>query len=390
MKLSPILFIFFLLVGLSVAGTQSQRGCKPPKPKPSPSPIASPSPTPTPVVLPSPTPAPTQASDLTVEQIVTGADGEDYAHATVFTHGKLFVGTGNFPAKILRFNNPRTDLWDYSVLTFPDDGNHKQSGWISYSPTTDRIYVLHSSSSGQIAVSEVSPDLAYRDLIQDTVGGYTGHCLTEHDGYLYICAAVNTQSDVRILRYDALTGIREADSGPFTGRVFAHGIQVSNSNVFVTSGYQGSFFNPFAPAWVAKLPLDLSSVTFQTLGQNITDFADDFAIRDGYLWISNESGPAIGTIIKVSADLSTFTYVQPNVVANSVYNALGYVWLADSAGYFARINPITNEVRVWAMPAGFKADEIVTDGALFYIVARGSPVRVARVSIQSSGSAGFQ
>lgn len=384
--LSPIKLCLILIVSIfllaSVPAQSKRRGPKP-RATPTPTPTATPTPTPTPVPTPSPSPspAPTQAPELIIEQIVTGADGEDYAHAVVVTHGKLFVGTGNFPAKLLRFNNPRTDLRDYSVLTFPDDGNHKQSGWISYSPTTDKIYVLHSSSSG-IAVSEVSPDLAYRDLIQDTTGGYTGHCLTEHEGYLYICAAVNTQSDVRILRYDALTGIREADSGPFTGRVFAHGIQVSNGNVFVTSGYQGNFFDPFAPAWVAKLPLDLSLVTFQTFGQNITDFADDFAVSDGYLWISNESGPAIGTIIKASADLSTFTYLQPNVVANSVYYALGYIWLADSAGYVARINPITNEVRVWSMPVGFQADEIVTDGDVFYIVARGSPVRVARVSIQ--------
>lgn len=379
--LSPIKLCLMLITCIFIlASVPAQSKRRGPKPRATPTPTPTPTPNPTP--SPTPSPAPTQAPELIIEQIVTGAAGEDYAHATVFTHGKLFVGTGNFPAKILRFNNPRTDLRDYSVLTFPDDGNHKQSGWISYSPTTDKIYVLHSSSSGRVAVSEVSPDLAYRDLIQDTVGGYTGHCLTEHEGYLYICAAVNTQSDVRILRYDALTGIREADSGPFTGRVFAHGIEVSDGNVFVTSGYQGNFFDPFAPAWVARLPLDLSFVTFQTFGQNITDFADDFAVSDGYLWISNESGSAIGTIIKASADFSAFTHLQPGINANSVYDALGYIWLADSAGYFARINPITNEVRVWAMPAGFQADEIVADGDVFYIIARGSPVRVARVSVQ--------
>ena len=137
-------------------------------PTPTATPTLTAPPTATRTKTPTPTPTSTACNIGLPEQIVALSGGETAPYALAWDgDGRLWVAMQTIPAKVLRFNNPSTDLNDYDPLTFANDDNHSVANDIVYIPAKNRLYVTFSNPlPANTVISEIEPDaLTTADVI---------------------------------------------------------------------------------------------------------------------------------------------------------------------------------------------------------------------------------
>ena len=155
--------------------------------------------------------------DVTNEETLTLASGEDFVHALSLPDGRLFAVTVTTPSKVLRFNDPQNDLTDYDVLTFPNSGGdssfHNSASCLIYSPVTEKLYVTGSlSHTRSLAEDPLSDSLGLSRTRWDLTG-MAGYTIKGATVFLSVGRTIS-QMDA----YGSQFAITAGASGGFSGR----------------------------------------------------------------------------------------------------------------------------------------------------------------------------
>lgn len=288
---------------------------------------------------------------------------EFWPHANYYLNGKWFVGMITTPGKLLRFNSPETDLSDYDVVTFDNDGDHGNVYQITYSSDTGLLYVIFSSSSTQVIVSSVDPSsLSVVDVVVETVtgGAGSGPSIVALGDYLYVARSLNPNSDVR--KYDNTSGAFQAAAN-FVGRHAAHALTTDGTSIYVTGTTSGV-------GWISKIdPSDMSH-SDQTLTGYGT-ITDDMAFNDGFIWLGIELGTNVGGLLKIDVtDLSDITFIDLNN-GNPIYglyidNDILWAVIGSSPGHLIKYNTTNDEWSMYNLNENL-ANEVWFDSGHVYV-----------------------
>jgi hypothetical protein len=253
--------------------------------------------------------------------------GENTPHAIVYLNGYIYVGLQILQSKILKINE--SDLSSYSVLTFPNDGDHDTLMEMVYSSSKDKLYCLFGES--KVFVSEVNPNtLAYSDVIDDATYNVAQGSMATDESYLYVV----TQGENKIVKYD-MSDWSEANNATFTNSSW-HAIDYDGTNLYAT--------NTESPAKIAKIVPATLAITEQSLGTDNNIATDDLCFTNDYVWVGFESGNK--DVLKVAkSDLtSTRIEIMRGSACYGTYYDGTWVWAVYSGtpGYIVRIDPVTN------------------------------------------------
>jgi len=295
----------------------------------------------------------------------TYASGEDTPYSMVYLNGYVYVGLVVNPGKLLKIN--ASDLSDYTVKTFPDDGNHGGVYDLIYSSTKEKLYALH-LESGRIAVSEVNPsDLSASDVIQDTGYDCDNGSIATDESYLYVLCF----GEASIVKYDMSTWA-VADANTSLSKASGHALGFDGTNLYGATTIAGSSILKIAPS-------DLSEINQAFTGGP----TDDLAFTANHVWVGLEGGTH--NVLKISkSDLSDITNIDTGR-STSCYGTFydgTWIWAlyAGTPGYLVRIDPATDEFTTYAFN-GTSPNEVSFHSGFLFVSTYTSPISIYKLSL---------
>jgi len=307
------------------------------------------------VVLGSTTAPAVAAAPLIEEQVVTVPDSALF-NGLLQLGGRLYASD---PAAVVRFDSPASDLSIHTRAAFPRPGSQQ----FAYSALTGKVYALLMSG-----VAEVDPEtLAVRDVVTGTFG--TGGICALGDSLFVLTAGFPSQ----VLRYGLADYSRTGAATLASGN--GHTIDTDGTSLFAVPGYG------ITPAWFARLDpqtLNYTSVVIPGYG-----YTDTMAVHGGFAWL----GDPLGNVVKINTGTLSYTIIRtgPQTTTLAVFGvsvAQGYVWATHGSfpGVITRIDPVTDAVETYTLPAGQEYPDLVVpgDNGKLYVDFYQSPQRMGR------------
>lgn len=223
---------------------------------------------------------------MAVPQEVILAFGENLIHGFTYARDTLWATTATTPGKLLRFNSPLVNLNDYTVLTFPSDGNHNNPAEIIYNPALDGLHILFSDAPGGIHIATIDPD-TLASMAEFHIAGFNAPAfsgLTLAMDHLFV---LTKTAPSQLLKINPATG---AVVSVGTLANMQNGHALTNDGAFIY-GVGQSMVEPLALIFRAN-PDNLGDALFQeqVLGEAVL-IADDLAVVGGTLWLPIEFTP---------------------------------------------------------------------------------------------------
>lgn len=317
------------------------------------------------------------AIDTLPESTVTLATGENRVHDLRLINGKLFAVTDTSPARLFRFNNPATNLSDYTAVVFAIDGLHNQAMSFTYVAAETNIYVAFRSAS-QLSISRINPvTLAVTDVVNDALDNYADS-ITNDGTSLFVAATDAAGVTARLVKF-ALAGFGRT-ACDFTGLSGSHAAGYDGTNVFVTGRA--------TPGWIAKVNPASLAFTTASFAMGDSSATDDFAFQGNYVWVGLEA--ANGFVLRILKSDLSITRV-PTGVSSSVSYGVMYdgtnVWNAipTSPGQIEAIDPSSFATVVYTLASGENmVNEIVNGGSFLYASCFLSPSKIMRLTLNSA------
>lgn len=322
------------------------------------------------------------------KQIVTYPLGIENMYGFFYAKGFLFGGTRTKPGKLVKINPD--NLSDYSVVTFPTDGNHDYSESIIYVPEKEKIYVLFGDpnySKTVVRIAEVDPiTLEYTIIIVDDIGSTIGAVprIISDGSYLYVTTLYYNN---KLIKYDLDTFQR-------IGSIITVGTANNSTFSIETDGYNlyGASATWGTPFFFKVI---LSSMTVSRTTTSISVYnADEIVLHGNYLFVPVDTASNVGTgrIARVHIDDFTKydiidTYI-PSACDGVHFNGKDIIAVfRGQPGKLVQINPGTLEVDVKYFDSGENvASEYTSDGKRHFIIFESEnfvephtlPIKVAR------------
>jgi hypothetical protein len=340
------------------------------------------------------------AFSMTQDETVTMTSGYNLGDGFLIAKGMLFSNV--LDRRMIRWENPATDLATFDVVTFTNDGTYTNSIGFGYSPDTDKIYQAFFAHVGgfpldpnriYVRVEEIDPDdLSHTTLIHDDwgadgVANPGAPSLALSSTHLFLISHTNATlgPDTEVRKYQLSDGALVAQQ-TITGINRGHAIAFDPDTELLLLG--GT--SPSGHGWAGWMDSnDLTDYDTTELASSGCLIADDIVIRGDYFWLQDESSDRVFRV-KIS-DL-TFDEIPVTVTGtlDGLWNDTDYILVGvrssgTTASEVLLLDPVSLTV-VSSLPTASgvaKINEVIRDVDTLYVATYESTSKVARFTITS-------
>lgn len=342
---------------------------------------------------------------VTVEEAVTLTTGLDVFDGVATAAGKMWGLTLTAPSKLVQWNNPGTDLTDYTTaVTFTNNGKYTNPTSLVYNATTGFLYGTFQSyfdgvndfRATIVKIDPASPSgwTTLVDDIVDSVGSSLNAsictiCTTATDVYL-LTRSINENSLLH--RFNISTGAKVSSlQVTGTGHVRGHTLTTDGTRLY----FGGTKTAGGTLSWVGWAELDLSNHAILDIGTTFT-ISDDSTTIGSYYWVNaeQETTPS-GSVWKVAKDLSSATQIQIGYLTgvDGQYYDGSRLWVTSNgdlvsagsqASALVSIDPTSNAVTDYGfIGSQTKTNEIQPFGGKLVLTTYQTPAVAIRVNTQA-------